>query len=411
MPAEDFGHVEHDEDNESRDLRNLRVAIVHYWLLNMRGGEKVLEALLEIFPQADIYTHVYNPKSVSKKIRAHKVTTTFIQKLPLAKKLYQMYLPLMPVALEQIDLSDYDLVLSSESGPAKGVIVPPDVPHICYCHTPMRYIWDQYHVYRKNAGSIKRIAMYWLMSSLRQWDVTSAARVDQFIANSNAVSDRIYRYWHRQADVIAPPVDVHKYSATERREDFYLHVGEFVPYKRVDLAIHACNALKRRLVVIGSGSEMKALKAIAGPTIELLGRVPDDLLRDHYARCKALIFPAEEDFGMVPVEAMASGAPVIAYGKAGARDYVREGHTGLFFQDQTPESLIEGIIKFELSQSNYDAAAIADFACRNFSRELFKQKFTAVVHKTLDQRRRKTERLGHPPPIVRRPAPVEATVF
>ncbi len=411
MAAKEFADYVSAAATSRRDLKALKVAVVHYWLLNMRGGEKVLESILEIFPQADIYTHVYNPNRVSERIRSRKVTTTFIQKLPFARKAYQIYLPLMPVALEQLDLSQYDLVISSEAGPSKGVIVPPDTPHICYCHSPMRYIWDQYHVYRKQAGRIKRYAMYALMSSIRQWDVTSAARVDQFVANSNAVADRIYRYWHRTADVIAPPVEVDRFSATEPREDFYLHVGEFVPYKRVDLAIAACNALKRRLVIIGNGPEIQALKSIAGPTIEFLGRVPDDILAEHYSRCKALLFPAEEDFGIVPIEAMASGAPVIAFAKGGARDYVREGRTGLFFNHQTTESLVDAIEKFEAVESQFNPVAIADFARRNFSKDLFKQKFTTAVLRVMDQHYKRThngnETLTHLPVLANdeRPEP------
>jgi len=385
--------VNYNGHHPDRDLTGLKVAIVHFWLVNYRGGEKVLDALLEMFPQSDIFTHVYDPKRVSKTIREKNVQTTFIQKLPFARSRYQLYLPLMPLALEQLDLSGYDLVISSESGPAKGVLVPPETPHICYCHSPMRYVWDQYHAYRKSAGGMKRLAMYFLMSSLRQWDVTSASRIDRIIANSNAVSKRIHRYWRRDSVVVAPPVDVDRFKPAGKRDDFYLHVGELVGYKRVDLAIDACNALKRRLIIIGTGPEEKKLKAIAGPTIEFLGRLPDDLLAQHYSRCRALLFPAEEDFGMVPIEAMASGAPVIAFARGGARDYVCEGVTGLFFEAQTSESLIEGMVRFDMTAHAFDSKTISEFAKQHFNKDLFKQKFAEIVNTVLDEYDAKSRRL------------------
>lgn len=394
VPALYNGHrAEANGHAPERDLRELKVAIVHFWLVNYRGGEKVIDVLLEMFPQSDIFTHVYDPKRVSKTIREKTVRTTFIQNLPFARKGYQFYLPLMPVALEQLDLSGYDLVISSESGPAKGVIVPPETPHICYCLSPMRYVWDQYHTYRNAAGGLKRFAMYFLMSSLRQWDVTSASRIDRIISISNAVSKRVHRYWRRDSVVVAPPVDVERYAPAARRDDFYLHAGELVAYKRVDLAIAACNALKRRLIVIGTGPEEKRLKAMAGPTIEFLGRLPDDLLAQHYSRCRALLFPAEEDFGMVPIEAMAAGAPVIAFARGGARDYVCDGVTGLFFAEQTPESLIEGIVKFDLTAHTYDSRTISEFAKQNFNKDLFKAKFAAIVNSVLDEYDKKSRRL------------------
>lgn len=355
-----------------------KVAIVHYWLLRMRGGEKVLEALCELYPEADIYTHVYDPARVSPVIREHNIQTTFIQKMPWAKKHYQKYLPLMPMALEQLDLTSYDLVISSESGPAKGIIVRPDATHVCYCHTPMRYIWDQYNQYKDTAGAFTRMMMPALSKSLRQWDVTSAARVDHFIANSNAVARRINKYWRRDAEVIAPPVDVTRFKPAMDRDDFYLSVGELVPYKRVDLAVRACTMLERRLVVIGDGPEMKRLKRMAGPTIEFVGRLPDDLLNEHYARCRALLFPGEEDFGIVPVEAMAAGAPVIAFARGGVEDTVIDGETGVLFPDQSASGLIQGIVRFEQNEMNFDPQLISLHAAA-FERELFKERFRASV--------------------------------
>lgn len=363
----------------------MKVAIVHYWLFHMRGGEKVLEALCDLYPQADIFTHVYDPRRVSESIRRHKVETTFIQRLPFARKHYKKYLPLMPAALEQIDLSSYDLVISSEAGPSKGVIVRPDAFHVCYCHSPMRYIWDQYHNYRRSAGLLERAAMPWLMPHIRQWDVTCAARVDHFIANSSCVADRIMRYWRREAEVIAPPVDVDRFRPRDEREDFYLYVGELTPYKRADLAIAACTALGRRLVVIGGGSEERKLRNLAGPTIEFLGHAPDNIVEDFLTSCRALIFPTEEDFGIVPVEAMAAGAPVIAFGRGGSRDTIVDGQTGVFFGEQSLGSTIEGIIRFEMMEQRFDRDALAARAAL-FRREVFAQKFTRAVKAAMEMR-------------------------
>jgi glycosyltransferase involved in cell wall biosynthesis len=363
----------------------LKVAIIHYWLINMRGGEKVLEALCELYPDADIFTHVYEPNKVSQAIREKNVRTTFIQRLPLAKKHYQKYLPLMPLALEQLDLSAYDLVISSESGPAKGVIVRPDALHVCYCHTPMRYIWDHYPQYRKSAGFLTRMMMPGLAHTLRQWDVTSAARVDHFVANSTAVARRIRKYWRRDSEVIPPPVDVSKFTAGESRDDFYLYVGELVPYKRADLAVIACTMLERRLIVIGDGSEAARLKRMAGPTVEFVGRVPDKLLQEHYARCRALLFPAEEDFGIVPVEAMASGAPVIAFGRGGSEDTVIDRVTGILFGEQTAAGMLAAIIRFELEEDIFDPQQIAAHT-QQFEREHFMKRFDDLVRTLLGQK-------------------------
>jgi len=359
----------------------VKVAIVHYWLINMRGGEKVLEALCELFPEADIYTHVYDPALISDKINKHCVTTTFIQQLPFATKAYQKYLPLMPLALEQLDLTDYDLVISSESGPAKGVITSPDAIHVCYCHTPMRYLWDMYPAYRKELGWLTRGLFSLIAHYLRVWDCTSAARVDCFLANSDYVRKRIKKFYRRDAQVIHPPVDVQAFAASvQPREDFYLVVSELVSYKRVDLAVEACNQLNRRLVVIGSGEQYKKIAALAGDNVTLLGRQPFDVIKDHYASCRALIFPGQEDFGMVPVEAMASGAPVIAFGRGGATETVKDGITGVFFNQATVTSLIEVIRRFERKMSEFSESEIMAHA-EQFDIATFNTKFLAVVEK------------------------------
>jgi glycosyltransferase involved in cell wall biosynthesis len=353
-----------------------RVALIHYWLVGMRGGEKVLEELCEMFPQADIFTHVVVPERLSPLLRQHRIFTTSVARLPLAPKLYQKYLPFMPRALEELDLTGYDLVISSEAGPAKGVIAPPDAPHLCYCHSPMRYLWDQYHTYRSGAGWLTRQVMPQLAHRLRGWDVTSAARVDGFAANSAHVAARIRKYWRREADVVHPPVAVEDFAPAPRSElgDFYLWAGQLAPYKRPDMAVEAFTRMKKPLVVIGGpGKTRAALAANAGPNVTFLGQVPFDVLKGHMARCKALIFPGEEDFGMVPVEVMASGRPVIAYGRGGALETVLEGQTGLLFGEQSVEALIDAVERFEAAgMDRLDQAALVAHAHR-FDRAAFRE--------------------------------------
>lgn len=352
----------------------MRVAIIHYWLVGMRGGERVIESLCEIFPNADIFTHVYDPDNVSNIFARHKVYTTFINHMPRARYLYQKYLPLMPLALEELDLRDYDIVISSESGPAKGVITGPDTIHICYCHTPMRYAWNMYHDYRESINPRLRPLMSWLIHRLRAWDFQSAARVDAFLANSHNVARRIRKYYRRDAVVVYPPVEVDRFQSSDCIEDFYLYVGQLVRYKRVDLAIEAFNSLGKPLVVIGDGEERDALEKLAGPTIRFLGRQDFDPLRDYYSHCRALIFPGEEDFGIVPVEAMASGRPVIAFGHGGALETVIPGKTGLFFNRQSAEELAAAVIRFEAMRDSFDRYSIIEHA-RRFSSDVFRMSF------------------------------------
>ena len=327
----------------------MRTALVHYWLLKMRGGEKVLAELCKLFPDADIFTHVFDGNSISPVILRHSIKTTSIAKLPFARRYYQKYLPLMPRALEQLDLSGYDLVLSSESGPAKGVIPAPSAVHLCYCHSPMRYLWDQYHSYHNEAGFLTRAAMPHLAHRLRLWDAVSSMRVDGFVANSNHVAQRIQKYYRRDAHVVFPPVAVQDFApvpATEL-EDFYLWVGELAPYKRPDIAIEAFRRLRRKLVVIGEGKALAKLRRAAPDNITFLNKVSFDTLKWHMARCQALIYPGEEDFGITPVEAMASGRPVIAYGKGGVLDTIRDRETGLLFGTQSADGLVAAIECFE----------------------------------------------------------------
>lgn len=346
----------------------------------MRGGEKVLEDLCNLFPQADIFTLVVDPSSISEKLRQHRITSSFVQKIPGVKRHYQALLPLYPLALEQFDLSGYDLVISSESGPAKGVLTRPETCHICYCHTPMRYLWDMYHDYLKGAGPVKKLLMPWLCHYLRQWDQASANRVDYFVANSKHVAKRITKHYRRDADVIHPPVEADAFSIAPKVDDFYLMVGQLVQYKRPDIAIQAFSKNEKPLVVIGEGEGLVSLKKMAGPNIKFLGRQPFEVIRNHYSRCKAFIFPGEEDFGITPVEAQASGRPVIAYGKGGALETVVEGKTGIFFRDQTVEALQAAIQEFESKEDSFDPSGIRENSLK-FDRSRFMEEMQLFVEK------------------------------
>lgn len=345
-----------------------KVALVHYWLVGMRGGEKVLESLCRMFPGADIFTHVYDPAKMSPTILRHKVHTTSIARLPMARKLYTKYVSRMPRALEELDLAGYDLVISSESGPAKGVIAPPEAPHLCYVHSPMRYIWDHYGTYRAHADPLTRAFMGRLSPDLRMWDVISASRVDGFAANSSFVQQRIAKYWRRPSRIIHPPVDVAGFAPEPgvERGEFYLYAGELTAYKRPELAIEAFNRLDKPLVVIGGPHKAeRALSRKARRNIRFLGRVPDATLRRYFASCKALIFPGEEDFGILPVEVMAAGRPVIAYGKGGALDTVIDGATGLHFHEQSVDALVKAVQRFEaLGLDRIDPARLIAHAHR-----------------------------------------------
>ncbi len=352
----------------------------------MRGGEKVIEALCDLYPEADIFTHAYVPEAVSATIRAHRVTTSWIARLPRPARYYKHYLPLMPMALEQLDLRGYDLIISSESGPSKGIIPPADALHICYCHSPMRYIWNMFHDYRERSGPVTRLLMPPLSHYLRNWDAISATRVHHFVANSRTVARRLQTYYRRDATVIFPPVSVDDFAPVPpgEIEDFYLMAGELVPYKRPDLAVEAFNRWGRKLVVIGGGEMLPRLMAMAGPTVRVMGAQPFDVLRSAYARCRGLVFPGEEDFGLVPVEAMASGRPVIAFRKGGATETIIDGETGTFFDQQTPEALLDALVRCEAL--SFDPDAIVRHA-RTFSVDRFARSMRAFVDEKLAEHR------------------------
>jgi len=345
-------------------MKRSRTALIHYWLLGMRGGERVLESFCRMYPDADIYTHVYEPSAVTETIRSHTVRTTFIQGLPFSSRWYKRYLPLMPMALERLDLRGYKLVISCESGPAKNVIVDPDALHICYCHTPMRYLWDMSTEYLAGHGAVMKAVMRGMLHYLRLVDVTSAVRVDRFIANSRFVAQRIKKYWRRDATIVPPPVDIHRFRVTTRTNGGYLWLGQLVLYKRPDIAVDAFTASGKPLTVAGEGPELKQLRERAGRNVTFLGKVSDVEAAGLLEECRALVFTGTEDFGIVPVEAMACGKPVIAYHRGGVEDTVQDGITGLFFDEPTPNSLNESIRRFEFREEQFSPVTIRAWAER-----------------------------------------------
>lgn len=356
----------------------MRVAIVHYWLLNMRGGEKVVEALCRLLPDADLFTLFYDPSAVSPLIRSRRVRTSALQPL---RKHYRSLLPLMPMALENFDLRGYDLVVSSESGPAKGVLAPSHARHVCYCHTPMRYLWDLYPAYRNEwtRSGWKRFWISPFAHYLRMWDYASAARVDQFAANSENVRRRIWKTYRRESQVVYPPVAVETFY-TRPPEDYYLIASELVAYKQLDIAVRVCSKDGRKLRIVGDGPEYSRLKRQAAPHIQFCGRVGDAELRELYARCRAFLMPGEEDFGMTAVEALASGKPVIALGKGGALETVPDSEPlgGIFHADATEESLREAMEQWDSLEPSVSPDALQAYAAR-FSESEFARKMNSLL--------------------------------
>ncbi len=356
----------------------LRIAIVHDWLRSMRGGEKCLEVLCELFPDAVVHTLIHVPGSVSPVIESHEIRTSFIQHLPMAGRLYRHYLPFFPSAIEKLDMREFDLVISSSHCAAKAVRPRAGALHICYCHTPMRYIWDMYDEYfgpGKASAPVRKV-MGMLRPRLQEWDVRTADRVDFFIANSAFVRKRIQTIYKREATVIHPPVDISRFQLSTVDENFYLIVSALVPYKRIDLAVGACNAMKRNLIVAGDGPQLSELRKAAGPTVSVVGWVDDEAAASLYARCKALLFPGVEDFGIVPLEAMACGKPVIAFGEGGALETVVEDRTGIIFRDQTLANLSEAIQRFE--SGTFVPRAIREHAVQ-FDRSVFKDSLRVFI--------------------------------
>jgi glycosyltransferase involved in cell wall biosynthesis len=366
-----------------------RVAIVHDWLVTYAGAERVLEQMIACFPQADVFSLVDFVED-RKFLHGKRATTSFIQRLPLARKKYRAYLPLMPIAIEQLDLSAYDLVISSSHAVAKGVLTGPDQVHISYVHSPIRYAWDLQHQYLEQSNLTRglRSAMARaVLHYIRNWDTRTSNAVDHFVANSHFIARRIRKVYHRDSRVIFPPVDVQSFEVGEHKEDFYLTASRMVPYKKIDLIVEAFSRMPgKRLVVIGDGPEMKAIRAKAGPNIEILGYQPFAVLHDHMRRAKAFVFAAEEDFGIAPVEAQACGTPVIAFGKGGALETVRElgdpHPTGIFFREQSVPSIVAAVREFE-----QNAQRFSPFDCRlnaeRFSVATFRERFMSFVEQVM----------------------------
>ncbi len=358
----------------------MKVAIVHDYLNQYGGAERVVEALCELYPDAPIYTSIYSPELVQHRFDDRQVITSFMQKLPGVLTHHQAYLPFYPFAFESFDLSGYDLVISSSSAWAKSVNTSPDTLHICYCHTPMRFVW-QYEDYarREKLGRLAKAALPFFLSYVRLWDVRSSQRPDFYVANSQTVARRIARFWKRESVVINPPVETSQIPFEDRpREDFYLWVGRLVPYKRADIAVKAFKQLDLPLKVVGSGRDLEALRGLAGPKTEFLGYVPDDEVRRLFSRCRAFIQSGAEDFGITPVEAMAGGAPVVAIRQNGPAETIREGETGLFFEAQTPEALAEAVQRLERTYTSFNPVAIRRYA-QSFDRALFCHRFGEYV--------------------------------
>jgi glycosyltransferase involved in cell wall biosynthesis len=370
--------------SSAKPLNDLRVAIVHHWFVSRAGGERVFDTIASIFPKADVFTLFLDKEKFPPALHKHKITTSFLDKIPAARKVHRHFLPFYPLAVEMLDLSGYDLIISSDSGPMKGVLTDPHSTHICYCHSPMRYLWDGYPAYHRSMSPLAQIIFGITSHYVRNWDYSAAQRVDHFIANSQYVSGRIRKYYRRESTVIHPPIDTSKGYLAENHEDYYLAVGRLVGYKRTDILIDACSRLGRKLVIVGDGPERKRLERKSPKNIEFVGELEDSALRDVYAHSRALLFAADEDFGMVPLEAQSFGRPVIAFGKGGSLETVRGIYapigqhigmknrpiTGVFFREQTTDSLAEAITSFESSEEFFLPHHIQSWA-RRFDTSIF----------------------------------------
>lgn len=365
----------------------MKIALVHDWLPTMGGAERVLSDFVELYPEAPVYTLICNHSKMEEPLKSANIITSYLQKKKECTNHRKLF-PFMPTAIESFDLTEYDLVLSSSSSVAKGVITHPDALHICYCHSPMRYAWEFSYEYAgkmSGKGRLVRKLLSYFLTWIRVWDYSSAARVDYFIANSENVAKRIRKHYRRDAVVIPPPVRCKLFNISQEDGDFFLCVSRFQEYKRVDIAIEACNRLGLKLKVVGSGPEYKKLKAMAGPTVELLGRISDEEVKELYGKCRGFLFPGEEDFGITPLEAMASGRPVIAFGKGGALETVVEGKTGTFFYEQTADSLVEALKRFETMK--FDKQELRRHA-EGFDEEVFKARIKAFVEEKYEEKQR-----------------------
>ncbi|MEI6587812.1 MAG: glycosyltransferase [Candidatus Moraniibacteriota bacterium] len=369
----------------------MRIALAHDYLVQCGGAEKVLECFCELFPYAPIYTIVYDEKLMHGMFKGKNIKTSYLQKIPFAPTRHRIFPPLMPMAIEQFDFSQYDIVLSDSSAYAKGIITGPETLHICYMHTPMRYAWDDCHKYTTDfyfPTFIKKMVPFF-MNYIRVWDRFSADRPNKIIANSNFIARRIVKYYKRDSLVINPPITLSNFYISDKTEGYFLMVGRFMAYKRFDIAIEAFNKLKLPLKILGRGPELKRLKKIAGPNIEFLGRVSDKELSRCFSRCRAFIFPQEDDFGIVAIEAMASGRPLIAYRGGDIPEHIEEGKTGIFFENQTPQDIIEAVERFR--DNDYDPNYIREKVSK-FDKKFFKEKIKKYINQELIVHLAKRER-------------------
>jgi glycosyltransferase involved in cell wall biosynthesis len=371
----------------------MKVAIVHDWLVTYAGAERVLEQMLVVYPEADVFS-LFDTVPAAERgfLGGRAVRTSFLQRLPGVRRRYRSFLPLMPLAIEQLDLSGYDLVLSSSYAVAKGVLTGPNQLHLCYCHSPMRYAWDLQHQYLRQTGldrGVRGALARWMLHRMRVWDVRTAAGVDGFIANSRYIAKRIWKAYRRKCTVIYPPVDVDAFTPAGSREDFYLTASRMVPYKRIDLIVQAFAAMpQRRLVVIGDGPEARRIRSLGARNIEFMGRQPFEILRDRLRRARAFVFAAEEDFGIAPLEAQACGTPVLAYGRGGLLEAIRDldqpQPTGILFPEQTVSSLTHAVERFEREGGQIDSDTCRQNALR-FGAERFRNELRSYVNRRLQR--------------------------
>jgi glycosyltransferase involved in cell wall biosynthesis len=362
-----------------------KIAIVHEWFVNYMGSEKCIESFVKLYPEADIFALVdyLDKKKREIILNGKQVNTSFIQKLPFSQKKYRSYLPFFPLAIEQLDISDYDIILSSSHAVAKGVLTNANQMHVCYCHTPIRYAWDLYFQYLKDANltsGVKSWIAKYILHKIRIWDFTTANRVDHFIANSKYIAKRIKKIYNREAEVIYPPVDINKFSSIEKKDDFYLTVARFVPYKKIDLVVSAFSKMPdKKLIVIGDGPDTEKIKSIAGSNIDLIGYQETEILKDYMQRAKAFVFAAEEDFGITTVEAQASGTPVIGFNRGGTSEIVIDGRTGILFDQQSVDSIVDAVNLFERKEDQFDTSIIRNNA-EKFSRIRFEKEINNFVN-------------------------------
>jgi glycosyltransferase involved in cell wall biosynthesis len=357
----------------------MKIAVVHDYFTQMGGAEKVAAEMYAMLDEASLFTTVALPQCMPPLVQNIPVHTSWMQKLPLIEKYYRLYFMLYPMGVSSLDLSGYDLVLSSSSGYAKGVQTDRDAMHVCYCHTPTRWVWnyDNYSK-RESFSSLQRTVLSQLIKVLKHWDKDAARQPDHFVANSQVVADRIKAAYGRSAEVIHPPIDIDRFRASDEQEDYYVVLSRLVPYKRIDLAVKACTQLGKKLLVIGDGTNRRELERLAGSTIKFLGRASDETVEYHVSRCKALLFPGEEDFGMAPLEVASAGRPTIAYRAGGAQETVVENVTGLFFDQQTSASLEDAILRFE--RQDWSPVELRRHS-ENFRVEVFQEKFSSFLNR------------------------------